>query len=135
MIVTAEKAKEMECPFRYGKTALVAAFMAKYYGTNVGFGLDEPMQTITSKDRFALVTVWIDGKRYVIADIGMRMLWPHELYLAQGFPSRYIIDPVINGKRLSKSAQVRMVGNSVCPPVASALVRTNATADMLRLAA
>lgn len=118
-----------------GKTALVAAFMAKYYGTNIGFGLDEPMQTLTSKDRFALVTVWIGGERYVIYDIGLRMLWPHELYLAQGFPQDYVIDPVINGKRLSKSAQVRMVGNSVCPPVAAALVRANATEDMLRIAA
>ena len=55
----------------------------------------------------------------------MRMLEPHELYAAQGFPSSYVIAPVINGRRLPKHAQVRMCGNSVSPPMAAALVRAN----------
>lgn len=108
-----------------GKTALVAAFLSKYYGTNIGQHLYSPIQTITSKDRFGLVLVWIDGVSYVITDIGMRMLQPHELYLAQGFPAHYLINLMYNGRRLSKAAQVRMCGNSVCPPVAEALVRAN----------
>lgn len=29
------------------------------------------------------------------------------------------------GIEMSKSAQVRMIGNSVCPPVAAALIRAN----------
>ena len=37
----------------------------------------------------------------------------------------YIIDPVVNGKPLTKTAQVRMCGNSVVPQVAEALVRAN----------
>lgn len=65
------------------------------------------------------------GEDYAIADIGMRMLEPHELYAAQGFPPGYIIAPIINGKRLSKASQVRMCGNSVCPPIAAALVSAN----------
>jgi DNA (cytosine-5)-methyltransferase 1 len=69
--------------------------------------------------------VTVAGQEYQIADIGMRMLEPHELYAAQGFPTDYIIAPTINGRRLPKHAQVRMCGNSVCPPLAAALVRAN----------
>ncbi len=69
--------------------------------------------------------VMIKGEPYQIVDIGMRMLEPHELYAAQGFPANYIHTHTANGKRLSKVAQVRMCGNSVCPPVAAALVRAN----------
>lgn len=53
------------------------------------------------------------------------MLQPHELYAAQGFPADYQIDPLLNGKPLSKTAQTKLVGNSVCPPVATALVAAN----------
>lgn len=80
------------------------------------------MHTIPTKDRMGLVTV--AGQEYQITDIGMRMLQPHELYAAQGFPAHYVIAP-INSRRPSKHAQVRMCGNSVCPPLAAALVRAN----------
>jgi DNA (cytosine-5)-methyltransferase 1 len=113
-------------PAGEGKTGLVAAFLQKYYGNEQGgHSLMEPLDTITGKDRFALVTVNIAGEPYIIVDIGMRMLQPRELFNAQGFPKNYVIDPLFNGKLLSKSAQVKMVGNSVCPPVAAALVRAN----------
>jgi len=69
--------------------------------------------------------VSIDGAEYAIADIGMRMLSAKELYAAQGFPADYIIDFEWNGKPLTKTAQVRMVGNSVSPPLPAALVRAN----------
>ena len=71
------------------------------------------------------MTVSIEGETYAIADIGMRMLQPRELFRAQGFPDSYVIDPIVNGRPLPKSAQVRMVGNSVCPPVAAAIVQAN----------
>ncbi len=108
--------------------ALVAALMAPYYGSGsgtTGRDLRDPAPTVTSKDRLQLVTVTIDGESYVLADIGMRMLQPRELYRAQGFPDTYIIDKGPNGRRLSKAAQVRMCGNSVCPPVAKAIVEAN----------
>lgn len=109
-----------------GKTGLVAAFLDKYYGNEKsGASVAEPMHTVVSKDKMSLVTVRIDGEEYVITDIGMRMLQPRELFNAQGFPPDYIIDPLYNGKPLSKSAQVRMCGNSVCPPLAAALVKAN----------
>ncbi len=102
----------------------VRTFLVKYYSEG---GQDQdcrdPMHTIPTKDRLGLVTV--AGEQYQIADIGMRMLEPHELYAAQGFPSTYVIAPVIDGRRLPKHAQVRMCGNSVSPPMAAALVRAN----------
>ena len=55
----------------------------------------------------------------------MRMLTPRELYRAQGFPDSYRIDVLYKGKPLSKGAQVRMCGNSVCPPIAEAIIRAN----------
>lgn len=61
----------------------------------------------------------------VNADIGLRMLTPRELYRAQGFPETYIIDRGVGGKKLPKDAQVRACGNSVCPPMARALVEAN----------
>ncbi|EON13106.1 DNA cytosine methyltransferase [Pandoraea sp. SD6-2] len=105
-------------------TGEVRAFLVKYYSEG---GQDQdcrdPMHTIPCTDRMGLVTV--AGQTYQIADIGMRMLEPHELYAAQGFPASYVIAPVFNGKRLAKHAQVRMCGNSVSPPMAAALVRAN----------
>ncbi|MBZ9667489.1 DNA cytosine methyltransferase [Pseudomonas sp. LMG 31766] len=106
-----------------GHMGEVRAFLLKYYDTAVGQALDEPLHTITTKHRLGLVMV--KGEPYQIVDIGMRMLEPHELYAAQGFPANYIHDRTIGGKRLSKASQVRMCGNSVCPPVAAALVRAN----------
>jgi DNA (cytosine-5)-methyltransferase 1 len=110
--------------------ALVAAFMTKYYGSgDGGQSVRDPFHTVTSRDRFNLVTVQIDGQTYAISDIGLRMLQPHELYAAQGFPRDYIIDrgQFEDGsiRPLTKTAQVRMCGNSVCPPVAAALARAN----------
>jgi DNA (cytosine-5)-methyltransferase 1 len=103
--------------------ALVCAYLVKYYGTGDGQSVREPLHTITTKDRLALVTV--KGEPYRIVDIGMRMLKPHELYAAQGFPADYIHTRTASGATLNIDAQVRMCGNSVCPPVAAALVRAN----------
>lgn len=73
----------------------------------------------------------IDGAQYFIADIGMRMLKARELMLAQGFPPDYVIDiEQYIGKKYSEAKQIARIGNSVCPPVATALVRANA-ADMI----
>ncbi|WP_342704226.1 DNA cytosine methyltransferase [Burkholderia arboris] len=126
--------------------AEVRAFLIKYYGEG-GQWQDarEPMHTIPTRDRIGLVT--IHGEDYAIVDIGMRMLTPRELARAQGFPDSYVLDPMVELRRnqkamqrtrkgahapvvwkrapLSKSAQVRMIGNSVCPDVATALIRAN----------
>lgn len=102
----------------------VRAFLLKYYGSaDNGQQLGEPLHTVTTKDRFGLVT--IHGVDYQIVDIGMRMLEPHELFAAQGFPPNYIIDVDADGRKYSKSAQVARCGNAVPPPFAEALVRAN----------
>lgn len=96
--------------------ALVSAFLLKYYGTDQDPRIEEPLHTITSKHRFGLVTV--RGEQYHIADIGMRMLQPAELFRAQGFPESV--------KLLgTKKSQIALCGNSVSPPVAAAIVRAN----------
>ena len=101
----------------------VRAFLLKYYGTNIGHPADQPLQTITTKERFGLVT--IKGTEYQIVDIGMRMLQPRELFKAQGFDDNYIIDVDQNGKAISKTKQVARCGNAVPPPFAKALVEAN----------
>jgi len=112
--------------------AQVCAFLLKYYGTDQDPRLDHPLGVVTTKDRFALVTV--HGEQWAIVDIGMRMLTPRELFRAQGFRDSYIIDPLVQDKRvktreklipLPKTGQVRMCGNSVCPDVAEAIVTAN----------
>lgn len=107
-------------------TLRVAAFLMRYYSEGGQHGyLRDPLDTITTRDRLALVTVHVRGVPYVIVDIGMRMLEPRELYLAQGFPPDYIIDRTADGRRLPKHAQVRMVGNSVSPPPMRAIAEAN----------
>jgi len=71
------------------------------------------------------VTFDIDGITVVMVDIGMRMLTPRELFLAQGFPPDYIIDVEYKGKPIAKSDQIACCGNSVAPPIAAALVAAN----------
>ncbi|MEN6532307.1 MAG: DNA cytosine methyltransferase [Bryobacteraceae bacterium] len=100
-----------------GHLAEVRAFLIKYYGNERGgVSLADPMDTVTSKDRLGLV--YVHGEPWQIVDIGMRMLQPHELAAAQGFPATYILPK-------NKSEAVALIGNSVCPPVAEAIVRAN----------
>jgi DNA (cytosine-5)-methyltransferase 1 len=134
--------------------ALVAGHLVAYYGSETdGQALDHPMRTVPTKDRFGhvecdlraqlapaqlatalevgrllaahglavgadgLVTLTLDGALYVMVDIGLRMLTPRELARAQGFPDSY----VLTGTR---SDQIARIGNSVCPPVVKALLRS-----------
>lgn len=107
-----------------GHVGEVRAFLIKYYGNEKeGVSLREPLHTVTAQDRFGLVTV--RGEQYQIVDIGMRMLEPHELFAAQGFPRDYIIDRDAEGNPIPKYKQVARCGNSVCPALSEALVRAN----------
>ena len=77
-----------------------------------------------------ILIIEIAGTPYFIGDIGMRMLKARELKLAQGFPTDYIIDiEQAIGKKYSEAKQIARLGNAVCPPVATALIRANC-ADM-----
>lgn len=81
------------------------------------------LQKYCGEDSTGLVD--IGGVTYRIVDIGMRMLQPHELYRAQGFPEWYIIDQDYRGVKYAKDKQVARCGNAVPPPFAEALVRAN----------
>ena len=107
------------------KALRVAAFLINYYGNGDARDPGKPLDTITTRDRLALVTVLYQGTPYVIIDIGLRMLQPRELYGCQGMPSNYIIDRGHDGRTFSKSDQVKMVGNSVSPYPMAALVQAN----------
>jgi len=114
--------------------AHVAAFLTKYYGSDQDPQLGEPLHTVTTKDRFGLCAVQVQGEPYVVTDIGMRMLAPRELFRAQGFGDDYIIDRgrcVGTGEwiTLTKTASIRMCGNSVSPVMARALVSANYRED------
>ncbi|MDY0208088.1 MAG: DNA cytosine methyltransferase [Pseudomonas sp.] len=103
-----------------------AAFLTTYYGSGENVqALNAPMRTITTKDRLALVTVMIKGSPFLIVDISLRMLQPHELYAAQGFPSNYIISTGHDGRTFTKTEQVHMCGNSVSPAPMAAIARAN----------
>ena len=106
-----------------GHFAQVNVFIMKYSGSGGGSSVDELAHTVTTKERFAVIE--IAGLQYVILDVCMRMFTPRELYRAQGFPDSYKIEIEFNGKKLPKTAQVRMCGNSVPPPVASAIIKSN----------
>jgi DNA (cytosine-5)-methyltransferase 1 len=113
----------------------VRAFLVKYYsqgGTDQP--MTDPMHTIPTKDRLGLVMV--RGEPWAIVDIGLRMLTPRELYRAQGFPDSYQIERGAAGEPITKTAQVRMCSNSVCPPLARAVVAANyQERDSLQIAA
>ena len=101
-----------------------AAFCTGYYSQGGGQmrPLDEPLGTITTRDRFALVT--IRGEPHRLVDVGYRMLSTRELWPLQGFPPTYKTSQVIaNGKPLTDEVQKRLIGNSVVPHVAYAVTR------------
>ncbi|MFC2248525.1 DNA cytosine methyltransferase [Labrys portucalensis] len=106
-----------------GHLADVRAFLIKYYGAGIGQELSEPTHTVPTHDRFGLVMV--EGEPFQIVDIGMRMLTPRELFRAQGFPDSYQIEKDADGRPFTSTVAVRCCGNSVCPPVAAALVAAN----------
>lgn len=101
----------------------VRAFLVKYYGSSSAVSVDEPIHTITTKDRFGLVT--LEGVDYQIVDIGLRMLSPRELFNANDFPRDYIIDRNPDGSRSTIKDQVARCGNSVPPAFSRAIVSAN----------
>jgi DNA (cytosine-5)-methyltransferase 1 len=88
---------------------LVEPFLIQYYGNGEAASTRIPLRTVTTKDRFAL----IQGKP-VSLDITFRMLQPHELGAAQGFPKNYFFAG-------NKSEQVKQIGNAVPVNTARAL--------------
>ena len=90
---------------------LIEPFILQYYGNGEARSIKNPLDTVTTKDRFAL----IEGIPYSL-DIRFRMLHPHELAAAQGFPADYIFSG-------NKTEQVKQIGNAVPVNTAAALCR------------
>jgi DNA (cytosine-5)-methyltransferase 1 len=104
--------------------AEVRAFLTAFYGQDGSPGkgqrLRDPMRTLTAKHRLGLVTV--EGADYQIVDIGLRMLQPRELLRAQfgRFAEAYDLSAA-----RTKAGQVKLIGNSVSPETAEAIVAVN----------
>lgn len=96
-------------------------FLTKFYGAGISKSIDEPLDSVTTKDRFGLVmpTVEIDGERYLL-DIRFRMLKSHELAAAQGFPRDYQFTG-------NTTQIVKQIGNAVPKNLAKALVKSALT--------
>lgn len=104
----------------------VAAFLMKYHGSGGQWAdVREPMPTITAADVLSLVTVTINGESKAIVDVRQRMISPREALACQGIPASYVIECGHDGRRFSRSQQFKMIGNSVSPPPAIALLRAN----------
>ena len=89
-----------------GRARFGERFVAPFYGSGSGLtgrSIERPIGTITTLDRWAVV----DGPR-------MRMLHPGEVRAAMGFPDNYILPQ-------SRRESIHLLGNAVCPPVATDL--------------
>lgn len=88
-------------------------FIIVYYGSDYAGGwqtLDAPLRTITTVDRFALVT-WTNDTPY------MRMLQPNELLKAMSGGTEHVLP---HGSRREK---VKLCGNGVCSDVMTSIFR------------
>lgn len=105
-----------------------AAFLIEYYSEGGQWSdLRKPVNTLTTRERMALVTVWIKGDPYVVVDICLRMLEARELANATSFPPQYIIKFGHDGRVFTKSQQVHMIGNAVPPELQYAVTAANYT--------
>jgi DNA (cytosine-5)-methyltransferase 1 len=101
--------------------AVCQPFLVNYYGQSEVSSVENPLGTVTTLDRFGLVqpTIELNGERYLL-DIHFRMLRPHELARAQGFPDGYKFTGNI-------SEVVKQIGNAVPAGLSRALVRAALT--------
>lgn len=95
---------------------LCEPYLVKYNSTGTAMSLDDPLDTVTGKDRFGLVVPMANGT-HALVDILFRMLTPKELAAAMSFPENY----VFNGPR---DAQVKQIGNAVAVQTAKALCKS-----------
>ena len=82
---------------------LAQPFLVEYYGNGGARNVDEPLPTVTTHDRFALVLP--DLFPWGL-DIRYRMLQPRELAAAMGFPESYEIAG-------NKTETTKQIGNAV----------------------
>ncbi|WP_372407359.1 DNA cytosine methyltransferase [Streptomyces luteireticuli] len=83
-----------------------------YYSNGSARTADEPIGTITTRDRWSLAQL---RQEIDLGDVRFRMLQPAEIGRVMAFPDTYIV-------RGSKRDKVRMYGNAVTPPAAEIIV-------------
>lgn len=89
--------------------------LVPYYNTGVARPLDDPLGTVTTKDRFGLAT-GIDVMDILdINDVRFRMLTPAEIAAAMAFADSYIVLG-------TQAERIRQYGNAVTPPCAEVIV-------------
>jgi DNA (cytosine-5)-methyltransferase 1 len=86
------------------------SLLVPYYGKGNARTAREPVGTLSTRDRYALVKGEVD-----IEDVLFRMLEPHEIGRAMSFADQYV---VLGNKR----ERVRQYGNAVTPNVAEVIV-------------
>lgn len=120
-------ARSMEVPMQTltqrGGGSLIEPFLVPYYGNSGPASVDEPLDTVTTRDKFALVApemiefYGIDkGDIVGVLDIRFRMLQPHELSRAMGFPEDYQFAG-------TKEQKTKQIGNAIEVNMARALCR------------
>ncbi|RDZ65990.1 DNA cytosine methyltransferase [Haloferax sp. Atlit-12N] len=98
---------------------VVTPYLIEYYGNGRAQSLDDPLPTVTTKGRFALVV----PELYPLGlDIRFRMLQPRELAAAMGFPEEYELVG-------NKTETTKQIGNAVPVNLAKNLVNQLLTGD------
>lgn len=92
-------------PVRTITTTGHQSLLMPYYGQSIPHGVDQPIGTVTTRDRHALINA-----EAIVDDCGFRMLEPYESAAAMAFTPDYI------PRTLAKKHQMRLAGNAVCPP-------------------
>ncbi len=101
------------------RLGLCEPFLIKYNGTGGALDVDQPLDTVTARDRFGLVEPEIVpteeiGEVIGYLDLHFRMLQPHELAAAMGFPRSYHFMG-------TREQTVKQIGNAIAVDVAAAL--------------
>lgn len=124
-------------------TAGHQSLLMPYYGTGVASPVTQPVGTLTTVDRYAMITlrgtnspkevynpmdtVAANGNHIAVMgvnppkveDCTFRMLEPHEIMAGMSFPKEYVMTG-------TKREQVKQSGNAVTPPAARDLISIGA---------
>ncbi|MDN6429904.1 MAG: DNA cytosine methyltransferase, partial [Propionibacterium sp.] len=105
-------------PMRTQTTRNETGLLMPYYGAaKSAKPTSEPMGTLTTTDRYALVPTPPSDREVDVDDCGFRMLEPKEVTWGMAFPRDY---QMLGTKR----EQVKLAGNAVTPPAGRDLIGT-----------
>lgn len=114
-ITTVDHHALVTCETIGDKREAVSAFMKRY---------DEAAPSLFPRDP---TRICIGGDTFAIADIGMRLLEPRELARAHDFGDELALERDVDGRKVTRTDQIRLVGNSVPRKLAEAVLRANIT--------